>query len=100
MNNTATVSAQDVKKSQVTSMGGNKYHVTIGKAEEVIDLDGFTVMSNEDYAEVERAGLTTDDMICPSQWDLKEDGYFFKEALDTAANYSGFSAEEYIEEMK
>ena len=81
----------------IESKGGNQYLVTIGEESRMVDLDGFTIMSNEDYSAIEQAGLLQDDMECPATaknnklWDN-----FELAALEYAANYSGFDAEEYI----
>lgn len=87
--------------AQVVSKGGNQYLVTIGEDTKNVDLDGMTVMSDEDYNKVEEAGLIQEDtMISPQHWNLAEEDYFFKAALEYAANYSGFQADEYIAENK
>jgi hypothetical protein len=77
---------------EVESLGANQYRV----GGEVVDLEGFTVMSDEDYARLEELGLDTDDMICPNMWDIGGEDYRFKAALEFAANYSGFDVEQYI----
>lgn len=87
--------------ANVEKKGGNQYLVTIGKKSEIVDLDGYTVMGDDDYNEVEKAGLIQDDMWCPSMWNITGDNdKFFKVALAFAANYSGFIAKKYIEENK
>lgn len=86
---------------KVNSKGGNQYDVTIGDETRTVDLDGCTVMSDEDYAEVDAAGLATDDMWSPDMWNLTdENDYFFRAALEHAANYSGFNSADYIADKK
>lgn len=104
MNNTATVQAQDVKEEQynnasVIYQGGNQYLVKLGEDSQIVDLDGYTIMSDEDYEKLEALDLIHDTMWCPSMWDVTGDNdYFFRAALDHAANYSGFDVEQYISE--
>jgi hypothetical protein len=92
-------------ESVVNSLGGNQYRVTIkwasGEETQNVDLDGYDVISDDDYEAVESAGLLDDYMISPSHWDdCGETDFYFKAALEYAANYSGFNAEEYISENK
>jgi len=88
-----------MNNANVSKLGGNQYRVEIGKKTEVVDLDGYTIMSNDDYEEIEKAGLVQDTMWCPSIWNVTGDNdKFFKAALEHAANYSGFIASKYIEE--
>lgn len=80
-----------------TSLGGNQYSVTIGDETRNIDLDGLTVVSDEDYRRLDDAWLDNDTFIAP----MHSDGDMFREeAAHTAANYSGFDVDAYIYENK
>lgn len=87
----------------VTSRGGNKYKVSIDGRAETVDLDGFTIMADDEYdkilaAEKEHGEVfLQDEMECPTS--ARESGVWNEHelaALDHVANYSGFDAEEYL----
>ncbi len=83
----------------IQKLGGNQYKVTIEEQTQKIDLDGYTIMSNEDFAKIKEAGFLGDDMWCPSlAQELFSEDQFFCEAIKFVANYSGFDAERYIQD--
>lgn len=83
--------------NKVEARGGNKYKVTIGDKVRTIDLDGFTVVSDDDFELIEQAGLDEDHFISPKH---HNGDLFWKAAAEHAINYSGFDASEYIKENK
>ena len=86
----------DTKNATVTDKGGNQYAVQLGSTI-TVDLDGFTIMSNEDYKLVDQHNALQDTMECPQS--AKDSGLYNRHelaAIDHAANCSGFIAQEYI----
>jgi hypothetical protein len=84
--------------SKVISKGGSKYEVTIGDDTQLINLEGTTVMSDEDFEKIEQAGLLLDEMECPKAARFSElYTPHTLAALDYVANHSDFNADNYIE---
>jgi hypothetical protein len=82
---------------EVTPKGGNQYLVTIGNRAELVDLDGYTIIRDEDFDKLEKAGLLEDTMWCPKlAQELEKSDKFFCAAIDHCANYSGFNVDDYI----
>ena len=76
---------------KIEGLGGNQY--TIEGSKEVYDFDGFTVISNEDYAKLEKTGLVSDGFIAPMHSDGEKD---WEDIANYIVNYSGFDVDEYI----
>jgi hypothetical protein len=89
-----------MKNSTVNSLGGNQYGVTIEGKTTTVDLDGFTIMSDEEYKKLDEAEMIEDSMMCPEISEYSGEDPFFRAAVEYAANYSGFIAEEYITNMQ
>jgi len=81
---------------KVINLGGNQYEVTIGDETRIIDMDGITAVSNEDYDRLEEEGLA-DNFYAPIHSTGDE---FWGLALQEMLNYSEFDVEEYIKENK
>jgi len=82
-----------MKNYTVTPVGGNNYRVTCGNRSETVDLDGFDVVTNEDFLRIEEAGLDNDVIIAPMHSGGDD---FWVAAAEYACNYSGFDVDEYI----
>jgi hypothetical protein len=81
--------------------GGNQYLVTINNHSKIVDMDGFTIITNSNRDKLELAGLLADDMISPSMGlEVDRDDAHGFEALNYAANYTGFDADKYIAENR
>lgn len=80
---------------KIEGKGGNQYEVTLLQRTEMVDLDGITVVSDEDYTRLQEAGLDDDTIICPAHAEAVGDE-FFCAAVYHALNYSGFDVDEYI----
>jgi len=78
---------------QVTSKGGNQYEVN----GELVDMDGYTVVSDEDYAKIEKAGLDGGEFIAPMHSDGDRN---WKLVAEYCVNYSGLDVDEWIKENK
>ncbi|GEM_PF-6695288 len=94
---------ETTKDLQVRKQGGNQYLVTCLSCHtaKVIDLDGFTIMSDKDRAELASARCEMDDSMSPDiALDSDGDDLHFLAAVKHAANYSGFDAKKYILENK
>lgn len=86
--------------STIDKLGGHQYKVTIGEETEIVDLDGYTIMSDEDYKMIEDAGLLDINMVSPSTYNFSGTATKCElEAIAYAANYTGFDAKRYIEDM-
>ena len=85
-----------MKNVKVSSRGGNQYEVTIGDEIRVIDLDGYTIITDDDRALMEAAGLDVDNMdhgtMVSPDMGIDDGDEFFAAAVDHCANYSGFNA--------
>lgn len=81
----------------VRSLGGNQYNVDIDGDVRIIDLDGVTAVSDDDYKKLEEAGLADDNMLAPMHG---EDDAHYVEAMNHVINYSGFDVDAYILENK
>jgi len=80
----------------VTSIGGNEYEVTIGDVTQVVDLDGFTPISDDDYTAIDTVVDDMDDsFIAPMHSDGDK---FFLAALEYVISYTQFDVDEYLEE--
>jgi hypothetical protein len=79
--------------------GGNQYEVISEDTGEttVIDLDGMTVMSDEDYDRLEDLGLLRDDMF---SYQHSEGDRAWAAAVEYAVNYSGWDIDAYIAEQE
>ena len=84
-----------MKEYTVRSIGRNQYEVTRGDDVETVDLDGFTVVSIEDFALLEAAGLDSDAFITPEH---SGGDKFWQAAAEYATDNSGFDMDEYISE--
>ena len=84
-----------LRNCSIESKGGNQYKVTFKAESKIIDLDGYTMMSDDDYNMIQEAGLIQDEMMSPQ---FHEGDLFWLAAAKNAANYSGFDVEEYIAE--
>lgn len=83
----------------VEGLGGNKYKVTIGQRSQIIDLDGFTILSDEEMEKLESSGLGWVDEMeiwCPRDAELVEPDPFFAAAISHVANYTGLTAADLI----
>lgn len=86
--------------TNVTPMGGNQYMVTIDDQTRTVDLDGVTIVSDSDFSKIERAGLSTEGFLTPSDYNVTgEADLFWLEAAKTALNYSGFDVKSYLSEF-
>lgn len=85
----------------VHPLGGNQYGVEYDQdgrhIDKVVDLDGLTPVSDEDFEKLEAAGLCDDDFIAPMHAD---DDLAWEFACEEAVNYSGFDVDAYIEELR
>lgn len=98
--------------TKIETKGGNQYNVTIGDETRTIDLDGYTVVSDENEQAMSAAGLDTNNMyggtlMCPAWSESSEIDPFFAAAVEFAANlvefaanYSGFDVAEAIKMHK
>lgn len=94
--------------ADVTKLGGNQYKVVINlPVTEAVDLDGYTVIKNDDYEKLDEAGLLEGDIadrmnfISPASAEgVDPDDKHFIAAVEYAANYSGFDVDQYISENK
>jgi hypothetical protein len=82
---------------KVQRLGGNQYRVTSGDEMRTIDLDGFTVMSDDDYNKLYSLNLVAEDMTSPQH---SEGDEMWEAAVTIVANYSGFNADMYIAEHR
>jgi hypothetical protein len=83
----------------VEGKGGNQYQVTIKGKMEMVDLDGLTIVSNEDYDKLEEelgeASLET--FISPQHY---AGDIYWLAAVTEVLRYSGFDVDSYISENK
>lgn len=86
-----------LNNATVEGLGGNQYMVTIGNESKRIDLDGYLVLSDEDFYHLDDLNILRDDMTSPSQSD---GDLFWEAAAINEARYSGFNVDQYIEENK
>lgn len=78
-------------------MGGNQYRVDVDGVERDVDLDGFSIITDEDMDALEAAGIDEDHFMCPRDAGLADqDDLHFIAAVEYAANYSGFDVDQYI----
>lgn len=85
-----------MKNATIQSLIGNKHKVTIEWVTKIIDLDGMTVISNEDYELLADAWLDRDDrLIAPmhSDWDEHREA-----AAEQVSHYNWFDIKKYIAE--
>ena len=82
-----------MENSKVIRLGGNQYAVTIDDNTENVDLDGNTIVSDDDYTTLENAGMNMDVFLSPQH--SEGDAYWYLAAKDKV-NYSGFDADSYI----
>lgn len=85
---------------QIEQKSGNEYLVTCPTCHDsrIINLDGLTIVSPEDEAKLEAAGLYDDTtMITP---DYHNGDTYWQAAADYVLSYSGFNADDYIRENR
>ena len=83
--------------STITSLGGNQYKVTIKNKTKVIDMDGITIISDENMDKLENAGLSTDGFFTPDMWaDNSEHPEHDLVIAQHILNYSGFDVDEWL----
>lgn len=75
----------------ITHLGGNIYQVNEGTAETIVDLDGFTCVTDDDYEELEERGIDTSLFIAPMHCDEEEE----KQAVEYAARRTAFDISTY-----
>lgn len=83
------------KTPTIEDMGGNQYRVTIDGYTRWVDLDGVTIVTNEDYDQLEATGLDDDTFLAPKHSD---DDVFWTAAAEHVANRSEFDVNRYISE--
>ena len=82
-----------MENSKVIRLGGNQYAVTIDDNTKNVDLDGNTIVSDDDYTTLENAGMDMDKFLSPQH---SEGDAFWYLAAKCAANYTGFDVESHI----
>lgn len=86
------------KNIDITPLGGNKYLAKWGDKDEqseLIDMDGVTIVSDDDLEKLEKAGLDNDTFLSPKNGCGDE---IWEAVAQYVVNYSGLDVDEYIEE--
>ena len=94
---------------RVKSQGSNQYLVSIGNVSHVIDLDGYTFCTDDDWSKLESAGCDPTNMyggtlvspqVAEEMASTDDDGDWWLAAVNEAVNYSGFDVDEAIKTEK
>jgi len=80
-------------QTSIKPMGGNQYQVTIGNESRIVDLDGFTVVTDEVSDAMDVAGMDTDLIMSPQYANPEGDDPFFEAAVKYVANFSPYSVD-------